>query len=32
MTVVIVAGVWLALIVMVVWGWARFMGPIRRDG
>lgn len=29
MTAAIVAGVWLALIVLTVWGWARFMSPMR---
>ena len=32
MTAVIVGGVWLALIVLMVWGWARFMAPMRRNG
>ena len=31
MTAAIVAGVWLALIVAVVWGWAAFMGPLARE-
>lgn len=31
-TAVIIVTVWLVLIVLVVWGWARFMAPMRRDG
>lgn len=32
MTAAIVGGVWLMLIVLVVWGWAQLMAPMRRDG